>query len=144
MRIWDIIDKTQPGIEITQLTGTPVKFPSPSSKFKLAVAGLVLATASAFWLPIPKQAALVSATTNARSAPVTPELSFFGISVPAEAASDQENELLDKIEVARSQTRPANVLRLDILEANQQDSLKQKPTLTRSQVSGILKKRRVG
>jgi hypothetical protein len=145
MRIWDIIDQLQPGVEITQRVDTPVRFASPTSSFTLSVAGLILATASAFWLPIPRQAAVVSATTQARNAPATtPPLSFFGNQVSDEGVAEQDNELLDKIELAQNQTRPDDILRLDILEANQQESLKQPPAFTRSQVSSILKKRRVG
>jgi len=141
MRIWDIVDKLQPGVEITQPTGKPVKFPSPVTTFTLSVAGFVLATASAFWLPVPRQLAIESATNYERSAP-SPHLSFFG--VPFSGLSDQNGELLDKIEIARGQTRSADALRLDVLEANQQESLKQAPSFSRSQISAIVKKRRVG
>lgn len=143
MRIWDIVDKLQPGVEITQPTGKPVKFPSPVTTFTLSVAGLVLATASAFWLPVPRQLAIESATNHVRSAP-SPQLSFFGVPFSAEGLSDQNGELLDKIEIARGQTRSAHTLRLDVLEANQQESLKQAPSFSRSQISAIVKKRRVG
>jgi hypothetical protein len=141
MRIWDIVDKLQPGVEITQPTGKPVKFPSPVTTFTLSVAGFVLATASAFWLPVPRQLAIESATNYERSAP-SPQLSFFG--VPFSGLSDQNGELLDKIEIARGQTRSGHALRLDVLEANQQESLNQAPSFSRSQISAIVKKRRVG
>jgi len=145
-RTWDIIDKILPGVEITQLNERPVKFALPGSGFTLAVSAvMILATASAFCMPVPREAAIVSsiATDIKRSAEPPPLFSHIG-EQSSHLTIDHENELLDKIELARTNVKSADALRLDVLELNQEESLKKSPSFNRAQIVGIVKKRRLG
>lgn len=54
MRIWDIIDKTYPGVEVTQHTEKAVNLAQPGVRFSFSVAArLILATASLCSISVP-------------------------------------------------------------------------------------------
>jgi hypothetical protein len=145
-RTWDIIDKILPGVEITQLNDRPVKFAAPGSGFNFGMSAVViLATASAFCMPIPRQGGIVSAVTVQSKSQAEPPPLLSGLGRESTNLTlDQENALLDKIEVARQNERSADTLRFDVLELNQEESLKKSPTLSHEQIVNIVRRRRSG
>ena len=71
MRIWDIIDRVEPGLEITEVNERAVKFAPPGVKFTLTVAtSLILAAASTFCvgIPVPDRAATIVSGGNRKPA----------------------------------------------------------------------------
>jgi hypothetical protein len=71
MRIWDIIDRVEPGLEITEVNERAVKLAPAGVKFTLTVAtGLILAAAGTFCIdiPVPDRTATIVSGGNRKPA----------------------------------------------------------------------------
>lgn len=96
MRIWDIVDKIHPGVEITSRNEHPAKIATTrGTKFFALAAGILLATTSAFCMPVPREGFVTSAQ-HARGIVKTPPLEKF---FAGEGFSAQEEaQLLSKLD----------------------------------------------
>jgi hypothetical protein len=100
-RIWDIVDKIQPGVEITRINDNPVRIAKAGAKFMLSFgAGVILATTSAFCMPVPSQTFITSAAGEQRIADafLRPPLQDKFASYPDGMSPEEEAALLAQLD----------------------------------------------